>query len=78
MVGLWKDTVRPISSHIHWQGGQKDMSRPRQFSDLRVGEKVLVEVELVFDEGLVVSCGSEGGSFCARGVLLLVPALNKQ
>lgn len=77
MVGLWKDTVRPISSHIHWQGGQKDMSRPRQFSDLRVGEKVLVEVELVFDEGLVVSCGSEGGSFCARGVLLLVPALNK-
>lgn len=57
---------------------RKSMSKPRHFSDLSVGQKVLVEVECVFNEGLVVFCGSEGGSFCARGALLLLPAQNTQ
>ena len=47
--------------------------RPRQFSDLRAGQKMLVQVESVFEGGLVVSCGNEGSSFCVRGALLLVP-----
>lgn len=45
--------------------------------DFQVGQQVLVEVECVFDEGLVVCYKSDPNGFIARGALLLIPSSPK-